>query len=265
MSASLLPRSLSRAGRAVSRGTVPRVFRSSSLFEPVDFRSFSTSNPAFKAAGYDASSSSGTKSCEAKNGKEVDHVEKVLESEDGNAAATSSDSEEKSSKSDERISGLETELEEQKEKASDLLSRLRLAHADAENARKRHETEISNAKSYAITKFAKDVVEVADNLSRAVETFAGKEDKLEEGSELKSLFDGVKLTEDVLMQTFAKYSISKVDPMGEKFDPKLHEAMFTLDSDKEKDAIVHVMQPGWTIKDRLLRAARVGTSKGPTA
>jgi molecular chaperone GrpE len=101
---------------------------------------------------------------------------------------------------------------------------------------------------------------------RALETV--EKSKLDEGAQvevkdLKSLYDGVKLTDDILMKTLNQFNITRLSPMGEKFDPKLHEAMFQLDSDKPKDEIVHLMQPGWKIKDRLLRAARVGTSRGP--
>eukprot|EP00392_Amoebophrya_sp_AT5.2_P014696 g14857.t1 len=136
--------------------------------------------------------------------------------------------------------------------------------ADMENARKRHGVELEQAKSYAISKFAKDIVEVADNLQRALEGAVTSEGaQLESNTELKKLYEGVKLTDNIMLKTFEKYGIQKLFPMKEKFDPNFHEAMFQLDSEEPKDTVVHVMQNGWKLKDRMLRPARVGTSKGP--
>merc|ERR1712085_62507 len=159
-----------------------------------------------------------------------------------------------SSSSDSRILELETALTEQREHSEDLLAKLRYAHADAENSRKRREVDLENARNYGIQKFAKNIVEVADNLSRALETV--DESKLDSNEELKSLHTGVKLTDDELLKALKQYDISKINPMGEKFDPKWHEAMFQVDSPEPKDTIVHLMQPGWRIKEGLLRAAR---------
>ncbi|CAD7944555.1 unnamed protein product [Amoebophrya sp. A120] len=177
------------------------------------------------------------------------------------------------------ISDLETQNEELKEKNDDLLSKLRYQMADAENIRKRQVLEVQQAKDYAISKFAKDIVEVADNLQRALETVPEQGDAgsatastTDGGStptsaeeSLKKLYEGVKLTDDILLKTLEKYGIAKLNPMNEKFDPNFHEAMFQLDSEQPKDTVVHVMQNGWKLKDRMLRAARVGTSKGPPA
>ena len=177
-----------------------------------------------------------------------------------------------------KVSELELQLTEQKEKHEDLVAKLRLAYADNENARKRNTTDLTNAKSYAISKFAQSVVEVADNLERALDTVERaahgdekasaaenqkvKDEKLAKNPDLKALYDGVKITDETLLKLLKQNGIEKMFPLGEKFDPNLHDAMFQMDSDKPKDTIVHVMQNGWKIKDRMLRAARVGTSKG---
>jgi molecular chaperone GrpE len=154
-----------------------------------------------------------------------------------------------------KVKVFECEVAEQKERSEELLTELRYKMAETENLRKRHKTELDQAKTYAITKFAKSIVEVADNLERAKDTVSDQE--IEKNNAFKNFYDGVKLTDDSLQQILAQNDISRIDPMGEMFDPKYHEAMFQMDSDEPKDTIVHLMQPGWRIKDRLLRAARV--------
>jgi len=185
-----------------------------------------------------------------------------------------------------KIDELELKVTELTEKNADLTSKLRLSYADFENLRKRNVTDVENAKSYAISKFAGTLVEVADNMQRATETLTGTKEapkKFEgiegegakavekylakaENAELKSVYEGVTITEASLLKAFKGAGIEKMgeqEILNKKFDPNFHEAMFQMDSDQPKDTVVHVMQNGWKIKDRMLRAARVGTSKGP--
>ncbi|CAD7970114.1 unnamed protein product [Amoebophrya sp. A25] len=179
-------------------------------------------------------------------------------------AGASSEASPEATKESEQLAELLSKNEELVEKAEELKTKLRYNMADAENARKRHLVELEQAKTYAISKFAKDMVEVADNLQRALESVPAADASVDRNAEedLTKLSEGVKLTDDILLKTFAKYGIEKIQPMGEKFNPNFHEAMFQLDSEEPKDTVVSVMQNGWKIKDRMLRAARVGTSKG---
>jgi len=230
------------------------------------------------AASFNASGASGSGKTDVEGSESEAKADEAKDANSNNEeAAAESKKSDNTSELDNKISDLETQLEEQKEKTKELTSNLRLAYADFENARKRHTTEIDNAKAYGINKFAKSMTEVADNLHRALEGNVNPSNMAEKSDEevkeaFKQLHEGLKLTDDILMKNFSQYNIEKISPElpaegssegGEMFDPKLHEAMFTLDSETPKDTIVHLMQPGWKIKDRVLRAARVGTSKGP--
>ncbi len=90
--------------------------------------------------------------------------------------------------------------------------------------------QVTNARQYAITKFARSVAEVADNLQRATESV--KEEDLAKNEQLKLLYEGVKMTDSTLLKIFKEYGITKYDPMGEKFDPNFHEAMFQVESEE---------------------------------
>lgn len=104
-------------------------------------------------------------------------------------------------------------------------------------------------------KFAKSIIEVGDNLQRATETVkVDNKEELKTNAALKQLFEGVELTESTLLKCFQQFGIEKIVPSiekGEKFDPNFHEAMFQMDSQEPKDTVVHVMQNGWKIKDRV--------------
>ena len=134
--------------------------------------------------------------------------------------------------------------------------------AEQENIQKRLTKEIENEGIYAITKFAKEMVEVSDNLNRALENTTP--DKISEDSKkaLLELIEGVSMTRDVLKNVFTKFHITEVPALGEKFDPNIHEALFTYkDATKEPGTIGQVMATGFKIKDRVLRSAKVGVIK----
>jgi len=144
---------------------------------------------------------------------------------------------------------------------AELKNKLLRAMADMDNLRKRLEREKEEAVKYAAARFAQDMLSVSDNLSRALE--AVPEEKRAEGSEfLKNLIEGVEMTLKELLATFEKHNIRRISPMGEKFDPNYHEAMFEVsDTDAETGTVVHVMQDGYVQHDRVLRPARVGVAK----
>lgn len=143
-----------------------------------------------------------------------------------------------------------------------LKDRLLRAFAETENLRKRAERDRRDAELYGGTKLARDLLSVQDNLERALENI---DDSLRE--EHSSLTEGLELTLRELLSVFEKHKILKVEPeMGEKFDPKLHQAMFEAPvPNTVKGSIIQVMAPGFAIGNRLLRAAQVGVSSNPAA
>jgi molecular chaperone GrpE len=143
--------------------------------------------------------------------------------------------------------------------------RLLRALAETENLRRRSAREVEDAHKYAITSFARALLEVADNLSRAL---ASIPPEARERSELvKGLADGVALTEKSLLAAFERHQIAKVVPeLGERFDHNRHQAMLELETaDQPPGTIAQVMQPGYVIADRLLRPALVAVAKAPRA
>lgn len=136
---------------------------------------------------------------------------------------------------------------------------LRMA-AEMENFRKRSLKEREDAIKYSTTKFARDIITVADDLERAIESV--KEIDFETNDAMKTLYDGVELTLRSLTQIFSRNGIERFDPLGEKFDPTMHEAMFEVpNSENESGIVVHLVEPGYRLNDRILRPARVGVSK----
>ena len=154
--------------------------------------------------------------------------------------------------SDARLQAAEADAAEAKERA------LRIA-AEMENLRRRTQREVSDAKSFAVSGFARDMLEVADNLSRAL-------DAVPEGSDdpaLKGLKEGVEMTGRTLERVLERHGVRKLTPEGEKFDPNFHQAMFKVPNpDVPSNAVVQVVQPGYAIGPRVLRPAMVGVAEG---
>jgi molecular chaperone GrpE len=134
--------------------------------------------------------------------------------------------------------------------------------AEMENLRKRTSREVADARMYGITGFARDVLDIADNLQRALDAVpAEARDNADPG--LKALIEGVELTERSLHNTLEKYGVKRLDPAGSKFDPNFHQAMFEVpDPSVPTGTVVQVVQAGYTIGERVLRPALVGVSKG---
>jgi molecular chaperone GrpE len=151
----------------------------------------------------------------------------------------------------ERIAALEAEVAAMKDQALRAL-------AEAENLRRRTDREKEDAQKYAVLRFARDLVTVADDLARAIAAAPT------EGEAAANLIEGVAATERALISTFERHGIRRVDPqLGERFDPNIHEAMFEMPSaDQPAGTVLQVVRAGFVINDRLLRAAQVGVSKG---
>ena len=136
--------------------------------------------------------------------------------------------------------------------------------AEMDNLRKRTAREISDAKVYSASNFARDMLSVADNLERALQAIP--DEKREEGSDaFKALIDGVEMTKREMTNALGRHGVEVVEPHGERFDPNLHQAMFDIpDPEQRAGTVAQVVAPGYTIGDRVLRPAMVGvTSGGP--
>jgi molecular chaperone GrpE len=134
--------------------------------------------------------------------------------------------------------------------------------AEMENLRKRTAKEVADARSYGITGFARDVLDIADSLQRALDAVPA-ETRESADPMLKALIEGVELTERSLLNALEKNGVKKFDPSGEKFDPNFQQAMYEVpDASVPSGTVVHVVQAGYMIGDRVLRPALVGVSKG---
>lgn len=150
-------------------------------------------------------------------------------------------------------------LEGENAKLRDQLLR---AVAETENVRKRAERDREETSKYAVSKFAGDMVSVLENLKRASESISPEARAASE--QLANLGAGVDLTLQELLATFERYGIVRVDPMGQKFDHNLHQAVAQVErTDVENGTVIQVVQAGYVIADRLLRPAMVAVSKAP--
>jgi molecular chaperone GrpE len=134
------------------------------------------------------------------------------------------------------------------------------ALAEAENTRRRAERQAADARAYAIDRFAADLLPVADTLARALA--AAPRDDVDEG--FRNLLTGVELTERGLLDAFARHGLKRVGAIGDTFDPRVHQAVAQAPSDQPAGAVLEVMQPGYVLGDRTLRAAMVLVSAGPS-
>ncbi|MCY4405833.1 MAG: nucleotide exchange factor GrpE [Rhodospirillaceae bacterium] len=144
-----------------------------------------------------------------------------------------------------------------------LKEQLLRALADAENARRRAKKDVEDARNYAISRFAQDLLGVADNLGRALENIPA--DKRESDDAVKAIAEGIEMTAREFETALGRHGITRIDPLGEKFDYNLHQALFeTAETDQPDGTVVQVFQTGYRIGDRLLREAMVGVAKGGT-
>lgn len=154
----------------------------------------------------------------------------------------------------ERIAALEAELATAKQ---DIL----YAHADTQNVRRRLEKELADARAYASTAFARDILSVADNLGRALQAIPAD---LREDEKFKGLVAGLEATGRELEAVFGRNGIQKIESVGQALDPNKHQAMMeTPSADAAPGTILIEMQAGYMIKDRLLRPALVSVAKAP--
>ena len=145
---------------------------------------------------------------------------------------------------------------------ADAKDRMLRTLAEMENLRKRTTREVADARTYGISGFARDVLDIADNLQRALDAVP-QEAREAADPGLKALIEGVELTERSLHKTLEKNGVQKIEPLGEKFDPNFHQAMYEVpDSSVPSGTVVQVVQAGYTIGERILRPALVAVTKG---
>lgn len=138
---------------------------------------------------------------------------------------------------------------------------LRLA-AEMDNLRRRTERELKDAKTYAVTSFARDMLAVSDNLRRALEALP-EEARAAADAGLTALVEGVEMTERGMLSTLERHGVRKIEAEGQKFDPNFHQAMFEVPNPEvPNNTVVQVVQAGYAIGDRVLRPAMVGVAKG---
>ena len=146
--------------------------------------------------------------------------------------------------------------------AADLKDKVLRALAEMENLRRRTEREVADARVYGISAFARDILGVADNMHRAMQAL---DDELRAKADeaTKALLEGVELTERELINVLEKHGVTKVEPLGQKFDPNRHQAMYEIeDASVPSGSVIQVMQAGYLIGERVLRPALVAVSKG---
>jgi len=182
------------------------------------------------------------------------------------------DLENPTSETEERVSEESKEKEEAEISPEDLIEKLNeeitglkdqrlLAIADLENFRKRAEKDQSDALKYGISNFAKEIINIRDNIERAQSSIS---DEAKDNEAIKSVIEGIDLIAQSVVSTFEKIGIKKIESLNEKFDHNLHQAMMEIENDDlEPGTIVQELIPGYTLHDRLLRPAMVGVSIKP--
>ncbi|KAL2040981.1 hypothetical protein N7G274_006439 [Stereocaulon virgatum] len=176
----------------------------------------------------------------------------------------------KAAESEAKVEGedpLKRELEAKNKEIIDLKDKYLRSVADFRNLQERTKRDIDTARQFAISRFAADLLESIDNLDRALATVdesALSTEKADSNKELVALYDGLKMTERILMQTLKKHGLERFDPAekGERFDPNLHEATFmTKVEGKEDGTVFMTQQKGFALNGRVVRAAKVGVVK----
>ncbi|CVL13444.1 probable heat shock protein MGE1 precursor [Fusarium fujikuroi] len=233
----------SRALRAAPKVAVPRPFIQSQ-FQAAPAFALRSVQPAVSRWYSDA------KETEAKPAEEAKTEEKPAEAE----------------KESDPLAELKKELAAKENEVKDWKDKCMRTVADFRNLQERTTREVKSAKDFAIQKFAKDLVDSVDNLDRALgmvpKDKLNAPDRPEGLEDLANLYEGLKMTEDILMNTLKKHGLERLNPEGEKFNPNEQEATFmTPQPDKEDGTVFFVQQKGFKLNGRVLRAAKVGVVK----
>ncbi len=191
----------------------------------------------------------------AKNDKKADpEMEKELRGVPESMLDDGEDAPEEAGDMTDALAQLRSDLEASKQEVL-------YARAETQNVRRRLEKDVADARAYAATGFARDILSIADNLARAIESIPAE---LREDDKFKGLVAGIEATRRELDKVFGQHGVERVAAMGMPLDPNVHQAMMEIPSnDAEPGTVVQEMQAGYTIRDRLLRPALVGVAKKP--
>ncbi|KAK1987886.1 GrpE protein [Colletotrichum cereale] len=167
---------------------------------------------------------------------------------------------------DDAESALKKQLETKEKEAADWKDKCLRTIADFRNLQDRTQREVKQARDFALQKFSKDLIDSIDNLDRALSMVPQEKinapEKTGDLQDLANLYEGLKMTDDILMSTLKKHGIERFDPEGEKFNPNEHDATFMAPQpDKEDNTVFHVQQKGFKLNGRVMRAAKVGVVK----
>lgn len=177
---------------------------------------------------------------------------------DKDPQAQAKQSEEAAAPAQPDTAALERDLAEAREKAEENWAQFLRARAELENQRRRAERDVEQAHKYALEKFAGDLLGVKDSLEMGVTA------SHDDAADIAKVREGLDLTLKMLKQTLERHEIVELDPQGERFDPTKHEAMAAQESaEQEPNTVLHVVQKGYLLRDRLLRPAMVVVAKAP--
>lgn len=153
-------------------------------------------------------------------------------------------------------------LQEAKQQAAENLDKFMRAQAEMENVRRRSSRDLENARQYGIEPLVKELIPIRDSLERGLEAAA----EHQASEEIEAMREGIRLTLSMLQSLFEKFQVVQLDPQGEPFDPQAHEAMTMLTTDAVPDGhVVEVLEKGYQLHDRVLRAAMVVVAKAPSS
>ena len=189
------------------------------------------------------------------NKPQAEEQELIQVSRETNELTTAKDSDEAASQS-EMTPSLEQLLKEAELRAAEHHDAWLRAKAEADNIRKRAQSDIANAHKYAIEKFSSELLAVMDSLEAALAV---------ENATLENFKNGVELTHKQLVAVFEKFNIKVINPVGEKFDPHLHQAMCMVESEFAPNTVTQVLQRGYLLHDRVIRPAMVAVAKAKDA
>ena len=169
----------------------------------------------------------------------------------------------------EQINELNTRIQELEAEVTKYKEALARSHADIINIQNMGKKDVESTRKFAVKGFSKDMLNVADSLDGCINVveqhlndYKHEDDKLD--ANIKSVIEGVKITQNTLLDTFGRHGINKIESMGKEFDPNVHEALFKQPTDEyPEDHVATVVSEGYTIKDTVLRAAKVGVSTKP--
>ncbi|CDJ47927.1 co-chaperone GrpE, putative [Eimeria brunetti] len=265
------------AAAAAAGGSAPAAFRS--LTNSSHSSSSSSSSSAAPGAANSSSpaTAAATEAAEAAEGAGVAAGGRGANELEEEAAGEQEDEIEDREQLKEALAAAREATKNLEENNANLKDKLLRCLAEQENARVRFSKEVASVKDYAISGFAKALLDVGDSLGQARQQLQEQLEKQQQLlqqqqqqqpqqqeilNQMKQFVDGISLTDSLFHRTLEKFGVEQYDPMGEKFDPALHEALFEMDGPEDKKGkIAQVVQSGYRIKDRILRAAKVGVVK----